>query len=61
MFTISETARQRLFRVAAMAAVVAPVAFLAACSEPPKPAPQPVQVAPAPAPAPAPMVPKARG
>ena len=62
MFTISDTARHRLFRTAAMAAVVLPVTLLAACSQPPPPpAPTPVQAAPPPAPAPAPVVPKARG
>jgi hypothetical protein len=63
MFVISETvARHRLFRNAAMATVVLPVALLAACShEQPAPPPaQPVQAAPPPAPAPAP-VPPARG
>ena len=61
MFTVSATARHALFRAVAMATVVAPLALLAACSEPPPPAPAPASVAPAPAPAPAPVVPKARG
>ncbi len=62
MFTLSTAVRAGLFRAAAIATVLAPVALLGACSEPPKPAPAPVQAAPpAPAPAPAPMVPKARG
>lgn len=51
---------RRMFRgTAMMVAVVAPVALLSACAEPPPPAPAPVVVVP-PAPAPAP-VPPARG
>lgn len=64
MFAVSETvARHRLFRNAAMLAIMVPVALLAACSQPqPAPPPaQPVQAAPPPpAPPPAP-VPPARG
>lgn len=56
MFDVSDTvARHRLFRYAAMIAVVAPVALVAACShEQPAPPPQPVEAAPPPAPPPAP-------
>jgi hypothetical protein len=52
-------ADRKLFRGAALVAILAPFALLAACAEPPPPAPAPVYVAP-PAPAPAP-VPPARG
>ncbi len=64
MSTISETVtHHRLFRNAALFAVLAPVALLAACSQPqpPPPAPVPVEAAPPPpAPPPAP-IPPARG
>jgi hypothetical protein len=51
--------RHTLLRKAAMAAVLAPVAMLAACAqEEPPPAPQAAPPPPAPAPAP---VPRARG
>lgn len=65
MSAVSKTVtHHRLFRYTAMAAVLAPVAFLAACSQPqPAPAPAPVEMAPPPAPmAPPPApVPPARG
>lgn len=62
MSTVSKiVAGRRLSRGVALIAILAPVALVAACSEPPPPAPAPVYVAPpAPAPAPAP-VPRARG
>jgi len=63
MVAVSETmARHRLFRGAAMAVVVIPMALLAGCAQQPPPQPAPVQAAPPPmAPmAPAP-VPPARG
>jgi len=63
MFDLSETlARHRLYRKAAMIAVVVPLALLGACaSQQPAPPPAPVQAAPPPpppppAPAPAPPV-----
>jgi len=64
MSAVSKTVtHHRLFRYAALAAVLAPMAFLAACSQP-QPAPAPVvEAAPAPpppAPPPAP-IPPARG
>ena len=65
MSAVSETVtHHRLFRNAALVAVLAPVALLAACSQP-QPAPPPAQVEAAPPPAPpapppAPM-PPARG
>lgn len=62
MIGISGTGAHRgLIRVALMAAALAPIALLAACSPPP-PQPQPVMYQPAPPPpAPAPYVPAARG
>jgi hypothetical protein len=62
MSDVSETlARQRLFRKAAIVAVLVPAALLAGCAQqqPAPPPAQPVQAAPPPpppAPAPAPMV-----
>jgi hypothetical protein len=56
-------ARNKLIRYAAMAAVLVPLAVLAACSPPPPP-PAPVMAQPAPpppAPPPPPKVPAARG
>ena len=50
---------RKLFRNAALIAVLAPVGLLAACADTPPPAPAPVQMQ-APPPAPAP-VPPARG
>lgn len=66
MSAVSETVtHHRLFRYTAMVAVLAPVALLAACSQPqpaPPPAPTTVETAPPapPPPAPAP-IPPARG
>jgi uncharacterized lipoprotein YajG len=61
MSAVSKNVASRsLFRSATVVAIVAPLALLAACAEPPPPPPPaPVYVAP-PAPAPAP-VPPARG
>jgi hypothetical protein len=64
MHIVSETvAHRRLLRHAAMVALVVPVAFLAACSQPqPAPQPAPMQAAPPPPMAPPPTpVPPARG
>lgn len=55
MSTISRLASRKLFRNAAMIAMLAPL-LLAACAQPAPPPPAPAPVAPAPAP-----VPPARG
>ena len=52
--------RHGIIRVAGMIAVVAPVVFLAACSQPAPPQPVPVMVQPAPPPPPL-AIPPARG
>ena len=62
MAQVSKAAtRFKLNPTAALAALVIPVALLAACAPtPPPPPPTPMYMAPAPAPAPM-MVPRARG